>query len=689
MPTALELQRLAVEYLRAGQIDAVEQVCRQILAAEPGNADALHLLGVALHQRGHFADAIEYITQSISQSQGNAGFHNNLGKVLNEQGRADEAIESFRAAIRLQPNLVQAYVNLGNALQSQGTPDEAIAVYQDVVRIEPGFAEGHYYLGIALADQNKLDEAIASYRRAVSLRAGFVEAEFDLAKLLKVRGQFSEALPLLAHVIALKPDFAAAHYHLGDLLRLQGRLDEAATALQAAVRLTPNFLVAHNLLGNVLRDAGRLREAAMAYEQALRVDPLCAEAHLNLGNVYQDQERVAEAIACQREVLRLKPDFALAHNALGGSLQARGDFAAAKECYHRALEINPRCATTLHNLAMVLLQERKLAAAHDRFEQILQIEPDNAQAHYWRGAIRLSLGDFAGGWPEYEWRRKTKFASRSYPQPMWTGDDLRGRKILIHPEWGLGDTLQFIRYVPLVRQRGGDAWLMVQPALVPLLRQSGFQQLISTDMVPPPCEVQVPILSLPGLFGTTLDAIPAPIPYLSAKRELIESWRDQLDSYPGFKIGIHWHGSQASILDARSIPLVEFEPLARVTGTTLFSLQKGVGGQQLAHLAGRFAVVGFDDEVDRLQGPFMDTAAIISNLDLVITNDTVIAHLAGGLGVPVWVALNYSAAWIWLQDREDTPWYPTMRLFRQIRLGSWSEVFERMTAELGRLVSSQ
>jgi tetratricopeptide (TPR) repeat protein len=686
MTTTFEIQRLTVDHLRAGRFEAAEQICRQILAAEPHNAEALHLLGVALHHRGQFASAIDHITRAIAQNGSQASYHNNLGNVLKEQGRAAEASECFRTALRLQPNLLQAYVNLAGALAAQGKGGEAIEVYRETLRIEPRFADAHYYLAVALADQNKLDEAIATLRQAISLRANFLEAEFTLGKLLKLRGQLPEAARTLKRVVGLKPNFALAHYQLGDVLRLQGRLAEAVAALQVAVHEDPKLLVAHNQLGNVLRDLGRLDEAALAYQQALRVDPLCAEAHSNLGNVYQDQGRTADAIACQREALRIQPDFALAHSALGASLQAQGDLAAARASYQRALEIDPQCATALHNLGTSLLQVRELAAARERFEEILRFEPDNAQAHYWSGFVRLSQGDFEGGWPEYEWRRKIKSFGRSYAEPTWTGDDLGGRKIRIHAEGGLGDTLQFIRYAPLVQKRGGDVLLVAQPTLIPLLQQSGFGQLSSTSAPPPRCDVWVPMLSLPGLFGTTVETIPSSIHYLAAKGELVDAWREKLQSYPGFKIAIHWHGNKTSILDARSIPLPQFETLTRVPGTTLISLQKGVGAEQLAQISGRFTVVDLGEEVDRLEGPFMDTAAIMSNMDLVITNDTAIAHLAGGLGVRVWVVLNYSAAWIWLQGREDSPWYPSMRLFWQTRFDSWSEAFELMTGELGRLV---
>ncbi len=615
MITTTELLRQALEHHRAGRLDVAEQIYRQVLAAEPRNVDALNLLGVALHHRGQFAQAVEQFQLAIGIDGSQAAFHINLAASYAALDKTEEAIACYRAAIGLRPEQAKTYN--------------------------------------------------------------------DVSVLLARIGRWDEAAEFLRHVLRLQPGYAPAHNNLGNVLEKQGRLREAIARYREALRLQPNLLQACVNLGSALLESGQLDESAQAFEQALALDPTSAAAHSNLGLVYQAQGRSDEARNCQEEALRLDPGLAPAHNALGATLQTQGKLEAAKACYRRALEINPADVDALHNLAMALLQEGQWMAARASFEQILQLQPDNAQAHYWCGAIRLTLGDFAGGWPEYEWRRKTKFSGRSYPEPMWQGDDLRGRRILIHPEWGLGDTLQFIRYVPLVEARGGDVWVIVQPALLPLLQQSGFKQLISTD-APPPCDVQVPILSLPGIFGTTLETIPTAIPYLAAKNELIDSWREKLQRYTGFKIGIHWRGSQASVFDARSIALADFEPLARVPDTTLFSLQRDARPDELAAVRDRFQVIELGDDVDGLQGPFMDTAAIMANLDLVVTNDTAIAHLAGGLGVRTWVALNYAAAWIWLQDRDDSPWYPTVRLFRQARLDDWAEVFERMATELGR-----
>jgi hypothetical protein len=300
------------------------------------------------------------------------------------------------------------------------------------------------------------------------------------------------------------------------------------------------------------------------------------------------------------------------------------------------------------------------------------------------GAVLLSQGDFAGGWSELTWPQAR--VSPEHPQPVWDGAaNLEGKRILVLAGRGagLGDTLQFVRYEPLIRQRGGEVVLEVQPPLIPILKQSGFEQVIPIgEAATPPCDFQAALLGLPRMFGTDLKSIPATVPYLSADPKLTRDWAARLAELRGIKVGIHWHGSPAAVQQYRVIPLAEFEPVARVAGVTLVSLQKGDGRRQIAALAGRFKVVDFGDELDGAHGPFMDTAAIMKNLDLVITTDTVTAHLAGAMGVPVWVVLPLAGEWRWFTDRQDSPWYPSMRLFRQTRLDDWSGPLANIAEEL-------
>lgn len=610
----------------------------------------LQKLAVEHFQAGRLEGVEQACQQILAATPDNADAHNLLGIALHQRGQSARAAECIARAVALDANHAGYHNNLGKVLLEQGRPAEAIDGFRAAIRLQPGLMQAHLNLGNALV----------------------------------ANGQATEAAAVLGELVRTAPRSGVLHYFLALALAAAGRTDDAIVALQTAIRLEPGSLAARNDLGIMLHDAGRLKEAADVLEQALRVDPTRGDLHVNLGNVYRDQGRSSEAVASCRAALRLKPNFAVAHNALGAALQVGGDLAGAQASYECALAIEPQSIATLKNLATVLLQSGQLAKAQATYERVLQREPNHPEANYWCATIRLSQGDFAGGWPQYELRH----GARPSVRPWWNGEALHGRRILVLPEGGLGDTLLFMRYLPLVEQRGGDVWLVVQDPLLPLLQESGYRQIVSTSMAQPECDVQVLMLSLPGIFGTAVETIPPISRHLSAKESLVDQWRQNLDSYPGFKVGIHWRGSRQSELDTRSIPLVEFEPLAQVPGVTLFGLQKGVGAGELQGVADRFAVVDLGD-FDELHGPFMDTAAIIRNLDLVITNDTVIGHLAAGLGTPVWVAMDFSPAWFWLRQREDTPWYPTMRLFRQQRRGDWPEVMQRISAELTRLIADR
>ncbi len=361
--------------------------------------------------------------------------------------------------------------------------------------------------------------------------------------------------------------------------------------------------------------------------------------------------------------------------------------AEAETEYQRAAELGVSSVELYQKLGDCLREQGKLTAAADAYRQGIAVNPAMPEPHFHLGAVLLSQGDFAAGWPELEWRLAR--VARDYPQPVWDGGNLAGKRIIVYAErgGGLGDTLQFVRDEPLIRQRGGEVVLEVQAPLIPILEQSGFEHVVPIgEAITPPCDFQTTLLSLPRIFGTDLASIPATVPYLSADPQLADDWGTRLAELEGFKVGIHWHGSAVAIRQYRVIPLAEFEPVARIAGVTLVSLQKDSGHEQLAEFGGRFSVVDFGDELDGEHGPFMDTAAIMKNLDLVITTDTVTAHLAGALGVPVWVVLPLAGEWRWLTDREDSPWYPSMRLFRQQRLDDWSGAMARVADELTALV---
>jgi Flp pilus assembly protein TadD len=489
-------------------------------------------------------------------------------------------------------------------------------------------------------------KAEAAYRQVVRRSPTCAPALHALGLLARGRGQLSYAVQLLARAADAAPTDAAVASDLGLALKAAGRHDEALERLDAvARRLAPHAPEAHANLGVALNAAGRAAEAVAAFRAAVALRPHDPELHYNLGNGLLAAGAPADAEAAYRWALGIAPWHARARTNLGSALKEQGRLAEAAACFAEALARDPGCADAGWNLAL---------------------------AH-------LARGDWRDGWRLYEWRRSlADFALRRIDAPAWDGSPLAGRALLVHAEQGLGDTLQFLRYLPLLADRGGEVAFLCQPALAPLL--AGARGLPRVVTEPPRrFDVQAPLLSLPHLLDRPQPF--APVPYLAADATRIARWRDRLPQ-GGRTLGIAWQG-RADYRDdrRRSIPLAAFAPLATLAGVRLVSLQKGFGTEQLATAAWRDQVIDFGAGLDR-DGAFVDSAAILQSLDLVVTSDTALAHLAGALGRPVWVALCRRPDWRWGEAGDGSPWYPTMRLFRQDAPGDWADVFARIAAAL-------
>jgi Tfp pilus assembly protein PilF len=475
-------------------------------------------------------------------------------------------------------------------------------------------------------------------------------------------------------------------------LHRDGANDRAEALLRQVIQADAGNVEAARLQGAVHQARGELDLAAACFRQVLRARPYHAEFHLELGNVYYHQRRLDEAADCYRSALRLRPEYPQAHTNLGSVLQEQGRLAEAEECHRQALRLDPSFFDALFNLGNALKEQGHDGEAEATYRDALKLRPDFAGVHMNRGMALLRLGRLEEGWPEYEWRFQLRqpalrFADRS----LWDGSPPAGRTILLHAEQGMGDFLMFVRYAPLVRHLGARVVLECLPGATRLLAGGPeVDALVSRGAPVPEFDIHAPLLSVPRLVGTRLETIPAEIPYLHADPGLVAEWRERLAPVEGFKVGIAWQGDPTYRWDRqRSIPLAQFVPLASIAGVRLFSLQKGPGVEQLGGMEGWLAIDDLGGRLDEQAGAFMDTAAVMMNLDLVISPDTVIAHLAGALGVPTWLALAADPHWPWLMDRDDTPWYPTMRLFRQRRPGVWGGVFARMTAALEPLAAAR
>jgi tetratricopeptide (TPR) repeat protein len=535
----------------------------------------------------------------------------------------------------------------------------------------------------------ELRQAEQLYREILQVDPRHVNALHLLGLVTHQVGRSDLAIDLISQAIGIKPDFAEAHNNLAIALKELGRLDQAVASYKRAVDLKPDYLEAHSNLAVALVERGRLEEALASAERALRLKPDFAEAHNNLGMVLRAQGTSERAVASFQEAVRLKPDYAVAQNNLGIILADLGRLEEAEAAIQQAVRLKPDYTEAHNNLGVVLVDLGRMEEAVASYQRAISLKPDYAAAHNNLGIAWLLMGKLQQGWTEYEWRWKcTELTLPPYRQPLWDGSPLEGRTILLQSEQGLGDTLQFIRFAPLVARSGGRVIVVCRRPLARLLASSPDIAAVVGEGEPlPEFAVYAPLLSLPRLLGTTLATVLANVPYLAADPALVTFWQRELSAIDGFRIGIAWQGNPEYRKDRfRSIPLLQFAPLARLEGVKLVSLQKGPGTEQLHGGSRDFPVIDLGSRLDETAGSLMDTAAVMMNLDLVIAADLAIAHLAGALAIPVWTALADIPDWRWLLEREDSPWYPTMRLFRQTQRGDWGSVFERMTGAVRALL---
>jgi tetratricopeptide (TPR) repeat protein len=499
------------------------------------------------------------------------------------------------------------------------------------------------------------------------------------------------ALASYDKVLATRPDFAEAFSNRGLALIDLKRHEEALASCEKALVLKPDYAEGHYNRGIALVNLGRLREALASDDKALALKPDFAEAHCNRGVVLHALERLADALTSFDEALAQKPDYAVALYNRGNALIDLQRPAEALASYDKALSLKPDFAEVLCNRGLALVDLKCPQDALASYDGAIALKPHYAEARYGRSLCLLLQGDYVSGWREYEWRRESKRTQqdkRSFAQPLWLGDeDLTDRTILLHFDQGYGDTIQFCRYAKLVTCRGARVLLEVQPALRSLISSIDRSvQVIAIGDALPDFDYHCPLMSLPLALKTSLNTIPATCPYLFAAPESKKRWHDRLGVGVKPRIGLAWAGNPrlgdaaANRMDRqRSVAFDQLAPLFESTHCEFHSLQKGDDAiAQLQGSAHRRRVVDWTDELR----DFADTAALIANLDLIITVDTAVAHLAGALGKPIWLMNRFNTCWRWLLDREDSPWYPTARIFRQPSQGDWTSVTESAAVAL-------
>jgi Flp pilus assembly protein TadD len=501
-------------------------------------------------------------------------------------------------------------------------------------------------------------------------------------------GRLDQAERLYRQILVHQPDNVDCLQNLAALTNQFGKNEQALVPLRQAMALAPKNAELYSILGVILKELNRLDDAAVACRQAMAINPSLPSAHSNLGNVLLAQHKLDEAITAYRRAIELKPDYPQALSNLGNALTHVGDFGAAVTACRKALALHPQYPQAQYNLGLALACLGRVQDSIIAYRRALAIKPDMADAHANLAHSLLLSGNFSEGFVEYEWRWRTSEPPPprpNFPQPRWDGQPVPGKAIFIDAEQGLGDTIQFARLLPLVRQRSGAKLFFGCKTALQRLIQSldcDCTVLCPTDRMPE-VDFQIPLLSLPHALGITLEAIPAKVPYLFADHTDRQRWRARLSALPpGQKIGLCWAGNPKYKMDRfRSLrDLSLLAPLASAPNTTFISLQKGPCAEQSRNAPAGMRVIDWTaDERD-----LADTAALVMELDLIITTDTAIAHLAGAIGKPVWLMLAHVPDWRWLMDREESPWYPTMRLFRQRTPFDWTGVVQTIAEELTR-----
>jgi tetratricopeptide (TPR) repeat protein len=604
---------------------------------------------------------------------------------LHQQGRLVEAETAYKAILSVDPNEFDALHMLGIINAQRGSFAEAEQLIRRALAVDSKVPPCLQHYGRVLCGLGRFAEAVETYTSAIKLAPNYAPLYSERGDVQLALKRPNEALSDYDRALALKPDLADVWLARGRLLYDLKRNDEALHALNKALALKSDVAEARLIRGNILFALNRQTEALADFDKALALRPEMAAAWLGRGNVFCALDRNEEALAAYDSALRLNRDFAEAWLGRGHVFRNLGRFDEAFAAYDKVLALKPDLPEAWFSRGNLFFDLNRDDEALQNFDKAIDLRPGNAEALLNKSLVKLSLGDFEEGWALYEWRSKSKLftsPARQFSQKPWLGEiDLAGKTILVHSEQGFGDIIQFYRYLAELGKLGCKIVLEAPAPLVPLFsaQETDFQ-IITWGAIQPRFDAHCPLLSLPHAFKTKLQTIPASIPYLFPSPEKLDLWRTKLGKKGRPRVGLVWWGNPRNKDKRRNIPLDLLLPILSA-GMEWHSLQKDMRDDDRSRLKSNPAIVDHSASLN----DFSDTAALIAELDLVISVDTVTAHLAGALGKPVWILLPFHPDFRWLRDRTDSPWYPTARLFRQTHIGDWGGVIDQVSRELQML----
>ena len=615
----------AIVFHQSGQLQRAEQIYQQVLKISPRNADALNLLGFLAYQVGRYEVAVTLITKAIEVDSHQHIFYINLGLVWQDQGELDKSIEAYHRAIEINPNDSDVYNNLGNTLQAQGELDKSIEAYHRAIEINPNDSDVYNNLGNALQTRGELDKSIEAYHKAIEINSKDARIYYNLGAAQKKQGELDNAIQTYQRAIEINSEDAEIYNSLGTILQKQKKLDQAIKVYHRALEINSNYGEAFYNLGLALQEQGELDQAIQSYSRALEINPDYSEAYNNLGNTLKEQGKLEDAVLAYQSALRINPDYSEAHN----------------------------------NLGLVLLLQ----------------------------------GDFSSGWREYEWRLKCKglgffLNKRDFPQEFWNGSDLNGKTILVWAEQGIGDEIMLASMLPTLLKMNSSIIVECDKRLVPLLHRSfpSIQFVPREDPANPKLldlaiDYQIPMGSLGQWLRVDEDAfLLAQGSYLQACPNQVRCLQEKYRDLAGNKllVGISW---KSTGIDKRR---AQTKNIINLNNISFVNLQYGDIREEIEAYA---AMTGYSMYIDEHIDPLSDLdgfAAQVSSLDLIVSTSNTTVHMSGGLGKKVWVLLSSRPDWRWMLEKESTPWYQTVRLFRQEKLGDWDGLIQRVGSDLER-----
>jgi tetratricopeptide (TPR) repeat protein len=644
-----EVQRIFLSGIakhNAGQIGEAECFYDQVLQIAPLHYEALHFKGVAALQQGRADEAVDLIAKAISIKPDIGFFHLNHGFALKKLGRLLDAKQAFSLALRMTANDGQAQFNLALTMQALGQLSEAEAELRQLVARFPKHSEGLFLLGQVLYASHRCDEVEQVFLRALKVNPQYLEVKLALAGVYCAEKKFSLASPLVSQCLLEGPENSQAHFLAGEILRDSGKISEAIIAYQKAIELSPEHFDVFLALGNCLRELNELERALSIFDRLIAMAPDYSSGYCCRARVYQLLLNYDSALVDVETVLKLDPN------------------------HHEAIFLRAAFNNDVGNFAQ--------ASADCR--AFLALEPDSAIGHFVLSTHLLREGAIVDGLREYEWRFKcAEFANVGYPGEGWQGQMAPEKTLLVYTEQGFGDLLHFARFLPLAARRVGRLILICPPALFSIFsRLSCVSEMLPFGVELPRYDFQASLLSLPFLLGVDENGLSPQIPYLEPLSERVDIWAERLQRVDDNRplVGLIWQGNPTFQADVRrSPPLRMYEKILHNSDCRFISLQKEYGLDQIASLSADCHIENIGVEFS----DFDDTAAVLSQLDLLIASDTSVVNLAGALGVPTWLCLAIPADWRWMCSGETSPWYPTVRIFRQNKRGDWPELFSRVT----------